>query len=265
MNKMMERIDFYKKPKLLKEAFLFAFILPCLSCSNSFPSLLKQIQNKFKASSRWSCEKEDLFLLKSLSEEELEKALETCLKQKSPRLALFILERQIEKSRDIKKTKEGELKSAELAFYQLKDYEKALKYFHRLLKKPLKPGEKFFIQYHIAESYFYLQKYSQAQREIGKSFSKGLSLSDRKKAWALKARIFMAGKDFEPAIELFQSQIKKFPEEESFFREYLALIYESKNDFFSAIEELEKIKSQNSFIRQKIQRLRERQNNQPGF
>ena len=75
----------------------------------------------------------------------------------------------------------------------------------------------------------------------------------------------MKKKSFDQALLFFEKQIKRFPEEEDFFREYKAFVYEAEKKFFFAIEELEKIKSVKPFVQQKIQKLRERQSQQPGF
>ena len=201
--------------------------------------------------------------------EKFAKQLNHCLKENKTKKAGFILERLLKESQrqrdSVNEIKKWEKKLAELSFYKIKNYEKALKHYSHLLVGPLEPGEEFLIQYHIAESFFYLRKYSQALREGEKCFFDGISMEQRKQALILKGRIFIAQRHFEPAILLFEEQIGKFPEEEAFFREYLAFIYESKKDFSSAIKELKKIDSPNPFLQQKINRLTDRQNNQPGF
>ena len=208
----------------------------------------------------------------SFSKKEKEKfaeQLKHCLKENKIKKAVFIFERLLKESQrqinSVNEIKKWKKKLAELSFYKLKDYEKALKHYTHLLAGPLEPGEKFLIQYHIAESFFYLRKYSQALRELEKCFFDGISMEQRKQALILKGRVFIAQRQFEPALLLFEEQIKKFPKEEAFFREYLAFIYESKKEFSSAIKELEKIDSPNLFIQKKINRLADRQNNQPGF
>ncbi len=195
---------------------------------------------------------------------------ELCLKEKKQRRAGLLLEAGLKalKRRDssVLEIKRLERRAGDV-FYKLKSYEKALKRYTGLISDPfpLQPGEKFFIQYRIAESYFHLKKYSQALREAEKCFLSGASLSDEKQASLLKGRIFIAQRRFEPAILFFKRQIEKFPEEEAFFREYLAFIYEAKKDFLSAAQELEKIKPPRAFLSKKIDRLLKRQNNQPGF
>lgn len=193
---------------------------------------------------------------------------ELCIQRGENHKAEFILERLLraETATDnsIKEIKTYEKKLADLSFVQNKNYERALKYYNRILTRPLNPGEKFFIQYRIAESFFYLKKHSQALIEIEKCFFRGISMKERKQALTLKARILMIQQQFDLALLLFEKQIELFPKEELFFREYRAFIYEYKKDLLLAIAELEKIKPSNVFIERKKARLRERQKNQPG-
>ena len=90
-------------------------------------------------------------------------------------------------------------------------------------------------------------------------------MEERKQALLLKGRIFIAQNQFDKATQMFQKQMKNYPEQEDFFREYLAFIYESQKLFSLAVKELEKIKTPSSFLLKKIEKLKERQRNQPGF
>ena len=190
--------------------------------------------------------------------EKIEEQAENCLEQGKVKLAFLILEMLLKRNQvhgaSIMEIKRLEKKLARL-FYSTEDYRKALKYYTSLLRKPLGPGEKFFVQYRIADSFFNLEKYEQALREIDKCFFDGISVEQDKKARLLKGRVFIAKKQFDRAISFFEKQIETFPQEESFFREYLALVYEFKKDFSSAVQELEKIKSSNSFVKRKIKDL----------
>lgn len=220
------------------------------------------------------CEKihRDILKTRDLSQRdmaEFEIKAEHCMETGRIQSGILILESLLRKSEKnnspIKEIKRQEKKLADRAFYKAQNYEKALKYHTRLLKRTLSQEEKLMVQLHIAESFFYLKKHSQALRELEKCFTEDMSMEQRKQAWILKARILIAEKKFSPAIQLFEKQIESFPKEEAFFREYLALIHESKKDFLSAQRELEKIQPSSPFIEQKIQRLMERQINQPGF
>ena len=258
----------------MKTRILALMFLTACSWNNS-QSSKKFLFNPFSfLGNSWSCEKthKKLSERNRMSKKEKKQwvnGAEDCLKKNKIELAVFIFEKLLRESKtprgSLKEIKKWEKTLANLAFYKVKNYEKALKYYILLLTRPLEPGEKFFIQLNVAESFFHLKKYSQALREVEKCFFKGLSIEQKKQALVLKGRIFIAEKQFKKAVELFEKQIVEFPEEENFFREYLALIYEGQKDFLSAIKELEKIQPPRSFVQQKIRRLIERQNNQPGF
>ena len=243
--------------------FSFIFFTGCKGFNQSLKAFFK---------SKPLCEIKDkeFFNIKDpYQKRKLIQKAEICLKQEKPALAVFILEKLLESAHrqkiSLREKKNFAKKLAEVSFYKLKDYEKALKYYTVLLSWPQEPGERFLFQYHLAKSFFYLEKHSQSLKEIEKCFFKGLSMEERKQALILKARILMAKKRFEQAISFFNEQIVKFPEEESFFREYMAFIYESKKDFVSAVKELKKIDKASLFITNKIEKLMERQSNQPGF
>ena len=206
---------------------------------------------------------------KKLKRKALFEGADNCLQKEKFSEAVFLFEKlllNLKRNQDsIVEIKKVEKKLAEISFYKTENYEKAIKYYVDLLKKPIKLEEKFFFQKQISESFLYLKKYEQALKEVNKCFYKEISLKEKKEAVLLKSRILIEKKAFEQALSFFEKQMDKFPEEEAFFREYRAFIYETKKEFLSAIEELEKIEPTNLFIKKKIQKLRERQSNQPGF
>ena len=248
------------------KAFVFSwlFLNSVFFCPSSQGSLLdwlsffKEEKDCVKAYEIFSLKK---FFLKKKAW----KIAEKCLKQKKFLVATNVFENLLKKENSIKEKKRIEKKIAELSFYKTKNYEKALKHYTKLLKRPQEPGEHFFIQYQITKSFFYLGNQSQALREVEKCFFKGISLKQKKEAFFLKTRILLEKKDFDQALIFINKQIQNFPEEESFLREYLAIIYEAKKEFLSAIKELEKINKPTKFIKKKIKHLYNRQNNQPGF
>ena len=196
-----------------------------------------------------------------------EKALNQCWSENKTEKAFFIMERLLKLAK--KKALVDEIKKWEKALaegaYKNKNYEKALKHYTELLNQPLGETQRFSSQYHIAKSYFYLGKHSQALREVEKGFFKKITKEQRKKALILKGRIFIANKQLGLAQGFFNKQIQNFPEDEALFREYLAFIHESNNDFLSALEELKKIQPSSPLIRQKILRLTERWRKQTGL
>ena len=141
-----------------------------------------------------TCGKKEKFLHEK-SRQSFFKTAELCLKENKIKKAVFILERLFEKDGvtgvKLKDRKALAKKLAKISFYQLKDYNKALKYYDFLLKAPLEPGEKFSIQYSIAQSFYYLEKFSQALIEIEKCFFEGISMEERKQAVLLKAWVLL--------------------------------------------------------------------------
>ncbi|MCZ0932226.1 MAG: hypothetical protein OXJ52_03625 [Oligoflexia bacterium] len=256
---------------LSKKTFSLTFLAPTRiiffvcpfalsSCfSDKLPLFLKK---------RGACEKKEKNFYKKPRQAFLKKA-EICLREKKAGRAIFILEELLQRDKRTK-TKTEEVKAltkklAEKSFYPLKNYDKALKYYSSLLDFPLKSREKFSAHYHIAKSFYYLQKRSQALIEIEKAFFEGISMEERKQALILKGGIFITQNQFDKASRLFQKQIENYPDHQDFFREYLAFIYESQKKFSLAVQELEKIEKPSAFLSLRIERLKERQSNQPGF
>lgn len=190
-------------------------------------------------------------------------AAESCEKKKAYQPALFFYESLLPelKGEEALKIKE---KIAEILFYQIKDYGKALKYYDALLQEAKGIREKFDLAYQVSECFYQLKKYSQALLEVNKILKFRETLKNRQKAVLLKSSILIILKDYKTAVPFFKEQIKKYPEKEAFFRQYLALIFENQAKTLSAVRELEKIKPSTFFLEKKIRALKERLNNQPG-
>ncbi|MGI9549205.1 MAG: tetratricopeptide repeat protein [Bdellovibrionales bacterium] len=199
------------------------------------------------------------------------KAAALCLeKYKKPIAAALFYERLLLEQLNapeilsFKEKKEVESSLAEIYFYDLKSYRKAIRYYKESLEFTPYPKKKYQYQYQIAKSFFLLHKYEQSLRELQGISKKLLSLEDRASIDILKSSIYIAQKNFKKAIPFLKQQIKKYPHKKSLFRESLALIYEEKKQFRLAIRELEKISPPTPFVRQKINWLYDRFRNQPG-
>ena len=190
-------------------------------------------------------------------------ALETCSKEEDlwPFVDLLLRKDSLQKLPF--RQKELEKRVSDLAFYKWNNYEKAIKYYSQLLKRPLEPGEKFLFQYQIASSYLKLEKNSQALIENKKSLFKGITKEERRKALLLQLEIFIVQREFLLAENLIKKLLKDFKKDQVFLRETLATLYESQDKFSLAIEELKKIQYEKDFIRIKIKQLEERLKNQP--
>ena len=196
-------------------------------------------------------------------ERKLFEKLDTCLKEKEAWNLVELLLKNSSRQNLILKQKKIEKKAAELAFYKWKNFEKAIRYYSQLLKRPLDPGERFLFQYQLAKSFFQLEKHSQALIEVEKCFFKGISKQEKRKALFFKLQILLFQKNFSSAESLIKQLLQDFPEDEDFLRETLAVLYESQNKLSPAIEELKKIQQANPFVKTKIKRLEERLKNQP--
>ena len=191
------------------------------------------------------------------------KAAQACEEKKAYFSALFFYETLLPEVKGKEALKIKQI-VAGIYFYKVKNYETALRYYEELLKGGKDPREKFEAGYHISESFYQLKKYSQALLEVNKILALRASIKNREKAVLLKSSVLLALKDYERAVPFFKEQMKKYPEKEGFFRQYLAVVFENQAEFLPAIRELEKIKPSNSFLERKIKELYERLESQPG-
>jgi len=234
----------------LNKDFALSFFIQKEDCTGLYK---KHSQQLSKAKKTFSLKQEEKLLQK----------LDTCSTEKQVWLLIDLLLKNSLRQGLVLKQKEIEERAADLAYYQWKNYQKAIQYYTELLKKPLKKGELFLFQYQMASSYFKLAKTQQALIELEKTFFEGISRKERRKAFQLKLQIFILQKNFSSSIELTESLLIEFPEDKDSLRETLAALYEYQKEFSKAIEELKKIEKQQVFTEQKIKRLEERQSNQP--
>ena len=201
--------------------------------------------------------------------------------KKNPACAMLFYERLLEKiaagelsqapsftaKRLFREKKDLRGEAARMAFYRLKNYEKAIRHYKELIKQgrgePARQRD-FSAQYHISESFFRLKKFRQALLEIKKIPLNRLSDEEARRAMLLRARALAAQKNLKEALPLFQRLIARFPAKSGFFRQYLSMAFEGEGNLPAAIQELEKIRPPTPFIRKKIRRLRRRLENQPG-
>jgi len=244
-----------KKPIVFSLAVVFSLVVVFSFFKDQIKILKKDCSSLYKKHSKKAFHK-----TLSLKQESLwVQLLETCSTEKE---LWFLTDALLKQSKnELLKQKEIEKKVVKQAYYKWKNYEKAIKYYTKLLQKPLEQGEMFLFQYQLASSYFKLDKNYQALVELEKSLFEGISRQERRKALYLKLQILQ--KDPSSSEALIKKLLIEFPEDESFLRESLAVLYESQNQFSRSIQELKQIKKQTSFIKQKIKRLEERQSNQP--
>ena len=249
----------------MKKKYFAFFVLATVTCffiwKGMKVSFKKDCSSLYKKYSKNLSK--DPFHLSSKQEKILLEHLDSCTEEKEIWLLFEMLSKNYSRQGLILKLKRLEKKAIELAYYKWNNYEKAIKYYSRLLNKPLDPGEQFLFQYQKAKSFLMLKKVSQALIEIEKCFFKGISQEERRKAFLLKLQILIFQKNFSVAIALIENMIKDLPKDQDFLRESLAVVYESQNKLSLAVEELKQIKKRTSFIEIKIKRLEERIKNQP--
>ena len=243
-------------------SFLFLSLLTgCFSRLGDFPRAEKSLlKGNCKKSAKYFSRLSKL----NLKQQKFAiKAAQFCEEQEDYFSGLFFYEALLPEIRGKEALKVREI-AAEILFYKIKNYEKALGYYEKLLKQAKGAKETFKARYHISECFYRLKKHPQALLEVNKVLSLKTSRKDRKKAVLLKSSVLMHLKDYETAILFFKEQIQEYPEKEEFFRQYLALIFESRAQILAAIRELEKIKPSRPFLEEKIKLLYERLREQPG-
>ena len=207
-----------------------------------------------------------------------QKAAAFCESKKAFPAAVFFYEAglsmMMKKQADRKIARKMKKKLADLLFYKLKNYEKALKYYIDLKNQALERGalsaegrrERFDLGRQISEGFRLLNKPRQALQEINQILKQPSALDRRRqeRAAVLKAGLLLTVRDYETAIPFFREQIKNFPESADFFRRSLALVLEHQARLASAAKELKKISAGDPFLEKKIKDLTDRLNNRPG-
>jgi tetratricopeptide (TPR) repeat protein len=191
------------------------------------------------------------------------------LEIKDYKRALFFYKYLVLYSEDEAERKEAQKHLAEIYFERLTDYDQAVVEYNRLLQLPHAPREGAEYRMNVAKSYFYLNKFSQADAELDlvvRSNPTGNMFFD---ANLLRANISLATRRIDSAIEIFKTLMEKFPQQarDEHVGLSLAVCYEEKNDFKAARAVLNEIRGfypRPDFIDLKIQRLEERAAQLPG-
>jgi tetratricopeptide (TPR) repeat protein len=191
------------------------------------------------------------------------------LEAKDYKRALFFYKYLVLYSESEIERREAQKHLAEIYFERLSDYEQAVVEYNRLLQLPHAPKENTEYRMNVAKSYFYLNKFVQAEAELDlviRSNPLGTTLFD---ANLLRANIFLAIRNIDGAISLFKTLMEKFPQQskDEHVGLSLAVCYEEKNEFKQARAVLNEIRGfypRPDFIDLKIQRLEEREAQLPG-
>lgn len=195
------------------------------------------------------------------------------------RIAVGLLENVVKRNSGSSLTLEAARETARIAFYEIKDYKKAIEYskfivlhsldaqerresqrqvasiyfdnlqnynsaileFSKLLEMPHSDVEETQYRLSLARSYYYMGNYSQALSEIESLLIKKSEENILFGAKLLKGNILVAQKQFTKAVEVFKMIIDTYPDKS--FKEnvglILAICYEENDDYKSALKVLE--------------------------
>lgn len=199
------------------------------------------------------------------------------------RIALSYLDRVVKRTPPSKYSMEAAREAARISFFELKDYNKAVHYYHFIVLNSQNEGERLeaqkqiasiyfnnlqnhqqsILEYsklqqlphtdleatqykiNIARSYYYLNSFFQSESEIDALLKLKADDNVRFSALMLKGNILVARKDFVGAVDIFKSLIEKYPKKanQENVALTLAVCYEESFDFKSAIAVLEQLRA----------------------
>ncbi len=199
------------------------------------------------------------------------------------RIALDHLDRVIKRNSSSKYTLEAAREASRISFFEIKDFNKAIKYHHflvlnstdekerlesqkqiasiyfndlqnyqqaiieysRLFQMPHTDLEESQYRINIARAHYYLNNFFQSASEIDEVLKLTTDENVNFGALMLKGNILVAKKDFPKATEIFKNLINKYPEKAALENVALtlAVCYEESDDYKSAIDILEQHRS----------------------
>lgn len=182
--------------------------------------------------------------------------------------AVFYLRHLILYSKDAKERVEVEKNLAEIYFENLNDYPNAAAEYTKLLAMNPTFAEKENYKISLARAYFYMGDFSQSESEINDLLKEKLEKETLFHALTLKGSILVVRKRFTEAAEIYKQVLKDFPDlsKNENVALQLAVCYEESQDFASAIQVLEKLRSESpsDYLELRVKRLQERRRNAPG-
>jgi tetratricopeptide (TPR) repeat protein len=191
------------------------------------------------------------------------------LEAKNYPLAIEFYRLIVLRSPDAEERLQAQVNIAQIYFENLLDYDEAVEEYERLLRLQLKPDDAFHFRLNLAKSHFQLNNLEQAGNELDVLLAQKHTSDEVFEAKVLRANILVAQKKQADAAVLWQDIMKEFPERSKKENVALNLVvcYEEQKDFGKAVEVLERMKADYpnpEFLDVRIQRLKERQSNQPG-
>jgi tetratricopeptide (TPR) repeat protein len=173
------------------------------------------------------------------------------------------------KSPDPEERKSAQRFIAQIEFENLHEYDKAVVDYEKLLQLDLTPAEAFRYRMNLGKSHFYLNNIDQAIEEINAILKKSKSPEELFEARVLKANTEVAAKRLKEAAEQWKAIIRDFPDraKKENISLNLAVVQEDMGEFEEAISVLENMRpgyAQPEYLDLRIQRLKDRRENQPG-
>jgi tetratricopeptide (TPR) repeat protein len=147
-------------------------------------------------------------------------------------------------SADERERVESQKQIATIYFNNLQNYQKAIIEFSKLQQMHLNDYEQALNKINLARAQYYLNNFFQAESEIDSLLKLRSDDNIRFNATMLKGNILVARKDFVKAAELFKGLMHDFPSKSvaENVALTLAVCYEENNDFKSAIATLETLR-----------------------
>lgn len=191
------------------------------------------------------------------------------LEAKNYRLAVTFYKHVILKSPDPDERKSAQRFVAQIYFENLLDYDQAVDEYEKLLKLDHRREEAFRYRLNLAKSHLQLNNVDQAQHEIDTLLGQKIGPDEIFEAKVLKARVLVNSRQLSEAAALWEGILRDFPERSQKENAALNLVvcYEELKEFGKAIDVLEKMKPDYpnpDFLNLRIERLKERRENQPG-
>lgn len=191
------------------------------------------------------------------------------LDAKNYALAVEFYKHVVLRSPDSTERKAAQRFIAQIYFENLQDYDQAVVEYEKLLKNGGRPDETFGYRLNLAKSHFHLNNLDQALNEIEVLLAQPNVPEQVFETKILKANIMIAAKRQSEAATLWESILRDFPEKSQKENVALNLVvcYEEMKEFGKAIEVLESMRETDAhpeFLNMRIQRLKERKENQPG-
>lgn len=157
----------------------------------------------------------------------------------------------------------------EIYFEQLQDYPRAIEEISRLLQVEKDVGQRTDYRVKLARSYFHMNNFAQASAELEEILRGPHGSEADFDLKLLKANVLTAAKKFDEAAVILRELMEKWREKaiQENVPMTLAVCFEEKGDFKSAIQVLESVKASHAvpeYVELRLKRLRERSLNQPG-